>query len=152
MLENSALSQIDVYKHSESLSRPFLPPHSNALHCRTCKINQQTSLAIHLIQVVNLHSQPAHHAVRTYCIQEEWSSHPWALSIRSRGAVDHGQAFRWRPPPLRCRFDAHVIERLQDEEVVVNSGAKKHAKEPFKMSFPVVDPSPCCQQWIVLVV
>ena len=45
-----------------------------------------------------------------------------------------------------------VIERLQDEEAVVNSESNKQAKKPFEMSFPVVDSSPRCQQWIDIVV
>jgi hypothetical protein len=49
-------------------------------------------------------------------------------------------------------FMHRVIERLQGEEVVVNSESNKQAKKPFKMSFPVVNSSPRCQQWIDSVV
>jgi hypothetical protein len=45
-----------------------------------------------------------------------------------------------------------VIERLQDEEVVVNSEYTNQVKKPLKMSFPVVDFSPRYQQWIDIVV
>lgn len=45
-----------------------------------------------------------------------------------------------------------VIERLQDEEVVVNSEYNQQTKKPFEMSFPVVDSSPRYQQWIDIVV
>lgn len=45
-----------------------------------------------------------------------------------------------------------VIERPQDEEIVVNSESNKQAKKSFEISLPVVDSSLCCQQWIGIVV
>ncbi|CAI7649451.1 unnamed protein product [Penicillium glandicola] len=45
-----------------------------------------------------------------------------------------------------------VIERLQDEEVMVHSESNNQAKKPLEMSFPVVDSSSRCQQWIDIVV